>query len=402
VHELYPEFELSEPWTTHAVTVRDLFSHRSGLPEHAGDLHEDLGFSREETIHRLRFFNPAGPFRDTYNYTNFGLSAAAYAVARAAGTEWEELAHTRLYERLGMTSTSSRFSDYMTHENRAIPHMAVGDGSFAFVEQRQPDAQTPAGGVSSNVRDMTHYLRLLLGNGSLDGEQIVDAAALGETFRPHIAPRPVGNPAVERTGFYGLGWNVSVDDQGRMRFSHSGAFALGAATVVSFIPAEQLGIVVLTNGSPIGAAETISLSFLDLALAGEVQFDYFPVLEAIFAKELRASYDRGIDFDTPPTDFTESRSLATYTGEYESDLYGVAGVIEDGRDLTLQLGPDRTPYPMRHWSGDQFLFQPPGENAGPLSLVTFTIGPDGRADRVTIDYLNRDNQGTLHRRSMDG
>jgi hypothetical protein len=52
---------------------------------------------------------------------------------------------------------------------------------------------------------------------------------------------------------------------------------------------------------------------------------------------------------------------------------------------------------MRHWSGDQFLFQPPGENAGPLSLVTFTIGVDGVADRVTIDYLNKEGQGTLLR-----
>src|SRR5258708_370435 len=67
--------------------------------------------------------------------------------------------------------------------------------------------------------------------------------------------QPSISNATERTGFYGLGWNVGYDDHGRLRMNHSGGFDLGAATVVNLVPEEHLGIVVLTNGSPIGLPE---------------------------------------------------------------------------------------------------------------------------------------------------
>src|SRR5262249_25672934 len=37
-----PGFELFDAWVTRQVTLRDMFCHRSGLPDHAGDLLEDL------------------------------------------------------------------------------------------------------------------------------------------------------------------------------------------------------------------------------------------------------------------------------------------------------------------------------------------------------------------------
>jgi CubicO group peptidase (beta-lactamase class C family) len=41
-----PWFALSDPYVTHNVTIADLYSHRSGLPDHAGDPLEDLGYDR--------------------------------------------------------------------------------------------------------------------------------------------------------------------------------------------------------------------------------------------------------------------------------------------------------------------------------------------------------------------
>ena len=36
------------------VTIGDLLSHRSGLPDHGGDTLEDLGFDRRQVLERLR------------------------------------------------------------------------------------------------------------------------------------------------------------------------------------------------------------------------------------------------------------------------------------------------------------------------------------------------------------
>jgi hypothetical protein len=41
--------------------------------------------------------------------------------------------------------------------------------------------------------------------------------------------------------------------------------------------------------------------------------------------------------------------------------------------------------------------QPAGENAYGPGGVTFLVGPDGNADRVTIEYLDQHGQGTFVR-----
>ena len=70
---LDPAFEMWDAWVTREITIRDFYAHRSGLPDHAGDLLEDIGFSRAQVLYRLRFQKPDTSFRSGYAYTNVGL-----------------------------------------------------------------------------------------------------------------------------------------------------------------------------------------------------------------------------------------------------------------------------------------------------------------------------------------
>src|SRR6185437_11872303 len=119
-----PWFALSDPAVTPMVNVGDMFSHRSGLPDHAGDLLEDLGYDRRYVLERLRQL-PLDPFRISYAYTNFGLTAGAEAVAVSAGKPWEDLAQDVLYGPLGMASTSSRFDEYEARTDKSVGHIHV-------------------------------------------------------------------------------------------------------------------------------------------------------------------------------------------------------------------------------------------------------------------------------------
>src|SRR5881396_584002 len=87
---LDPTFAMFDPWVTREITIRDMYAHRSGLPEHAGDLLEDLEFTRAEILYRLRYQHPASSFRSHYAYTNFGMTEAGIAAAKAYELEWEE------------------------------------------------------------------------------------------------------------------------------------------------------------------------------------------------------------------------------------------------------------------------------------------------------------------------
>jgi CubicO group peptidase (beta-lactamase class C family) len=141
-----PWFELSDAYVSHHVTIADLYAHRSGLPDHAGDGLEDLGYDRRQVLERLKFL-PLSAFRTTYDYTNFGITAAAQAVAAAAGKPWEDLSDEVLYRPLGMASTSSRFADYQSRPDRAVGHVKTPNG-YQPLYTRNADAQSPAGGVS--------------------------------------------------------------------------------------------------------------------------------------------------------------------------------------------------------------------------------------------------------------
>ncbi|MBV9359411.1 MAG: serine hydrolase, partial [Chloroflexi bacterium] len=164
-----PDFQMADATVTRDVTLRDLFAHRSGLPEFAGDMLEDLGFPRATILARLRYLPTGDRFRADYAYTNFGLTEAAVAAAKAAGRSWEDLAADKLYRPLGMEHTSSRYADFLAAPNRAFGHVSV-DGAWVAKYQRDPDAQSPAGGVSSSARDVAQWLRLQLGGGTFQGK----------------------------------------------------------------------------------------------------------------------------------------------------------------------------------------------------------------------------------------
>ncbi len=382
-----PGFTLSDPYVTRHVTIEDMYAHRSGLPDHAGDRLEDLGYGRSEVLARLRLL-PLDPFRAVYHYTNFGITAAAEAVAAAAGTDWATLSRRQLYQPLGMASTSSRFADFQAAPNRAVTHVREGKRWVARYT-RQPDAQSPAGGASSSVNDMSRWLRLLLADGQYQGKELVSVKEIMELRTPRMISSPLSNPEA-RASSYALGMGVSVDETGRVRLSHSGAFTLGAATTVVLVPAERLGIVVLTNGMPIGVPEAIAAELLDLAETGTVSRDWLAAYEKMFA--------RFYDFETklgaePPAHPAPARPTHVYAGTYASPYYGSAEIATDGDHLLMRLGPGHSQFPLRHWDGDTFAYETSGENASGRQAVTFTADTAGRVLSFVVEDLDRESEG---------
>ena len=45
-----PGFRMYDPYVTRELRLRDLLCHRSGLPDHAGDLLEDIGYDQDEDL----------------------------------------------------------------------------------------------------------------------------------------------------------------------------------------------------------------------------------------------------------------------------------------------------------------------------------------------------------------
>src|SRR5262249_47264012 len=314
--------------------------------------------------------------------------------AKAYGAEWEDLSEQKLYKPLGMHSTSSRFKDFQARTNKALGHVLV-NGKWVHKFQRDPDAQTPAGGVSSSANDLAKWMRVQIANGKFDGKQIVYAKALTETHYPEMLRG--FSPSNGLPSFYGLGWNVGYDEQGRLRLNHSGGFTLGAATYVNLVPSEELGVVVLTNAYPIGVAEGLGQTFIDTVLYGKPTQDWLALFKQVFSNPAAVGVVTGFDYSKPPAAPTPALKTDAYLGTYTNDYFGDISIIEKDGALVIVQGPQKMTFPMKHYDRDTFTYETVGENAVGTTGVTFTIGADGKATTVVVENLNVRGEGTFMR-----
>lgn len=385
-----PDFQLSQPSLTPLVTVGDLYAHRSGLPEHVADDLESLGFDAEAILERMHLVPFVGTFRHHYAYTNYGLTYGAYAVAAAAGTDWATLSENKLYEPLGMSSTSSRHADYLAHPKRARMHMRV-EGEWKPLFEFETDGASPAGGVSSSVRDMAAWLRMVLADGRFEGEQVVDADALHEALSPQNKRATV--PPSHRASFYGYGFGIDYSPSGRSVIAHSGAFLAGAATAIQLIPSLDLGFVVLTNAQPIGVVERLSGEFADLVQFGEMRTDWKgfigPAFEQVFAPW------GDLSGKEPPADPAPPQDLAAYEGRYTSPYFGDAEVVARDDGLDIKLGPAQKAWSTEHWDGDVFVLDIPRDQGPEGSRSSVRFSSD--LSSFVIDFFDDDGLGTFER-----
>jgi hypothetical protein len=262
--------------------------------------------------------------------------------------------------------------------------------------KRDPDPQSPGGGVSTSARDLAEWMRLVLANGKYNGTQLIQESAMAETHLPLMQRGK--NPVTGGQSFYGLGWNVEFGRYG-LTWGHAGAFSQGARTNVGLSPEDQLGIVVLANAFPSGVPEGITDSFFDLVHAGQVTKDWVKGWNAVFASLFGPATDAAKErYSKPPAMPAAALPPAAYVGKYANDYIGEAEVAESEGGLVLRLGPKLgKSFKLTHFDRDLFTYAPFDEAPDLPYAVTFAIGPNQKAQTVTIEDLNADGQGTLAR-----
>lgn len=381
VIEHLPNFRLSDPSVTRQLTIADLYAHRSGLPAQAGDDLEGFGFDRTEVLSRLDEFE-LEPFRITYGYSNFGLTTGAEAAAAAARLPWEKLCADRLYAPLKMTSTSSTYADFTARSNKATLHFRSTEKTFEPLYTRDADAQSPAGGVSSSANDLARWMIMNLAGGQVDGRPVIKPEVLQESHTTQIISGPA-ETAASRSRTYGYGFNVETTSTGHVKLGHSGAFYVGAGTAFALLPAADVGIVALTNGSPVGAAEAVTTGFSDLVRTGVVERDWLDFFGSIFGGLF---VNRSAVAEPPPAAPAAARSLDAYVGTYTSAYAGDVVVTRAGDRLSLTIGPKRLTAPLTHYDGDTFSWLAPGGNGDPVSAVSFA-GDTAQVSSVDIELV---------------
>jgi CubicO group peptidase (beta-lactamase class C family) len=242
------------------VTIRDLLCHRTGFVR-MGLLFASGEIPREEVLRAATAAEPWAGFREKFYYSNVMYMAAGVAAGKAAGTDWDTLIADRIFEPLGMESSSTSVSQAQTDPRLSLGYLWDEDiQAYKYKPMRKVDNVGPAGAINSNVLDMAQWLRLQLGVGEYEGQRLISEEQLRETWTSQIE--------IAEGVSYGLGWMLR-EWEGQPVIEHGGNVD-GFSAEVALLPESNLGFVLLTNAS-VTPLQQQSINMVWEALLGEWQ-----------------------------------------------------------------------------------------------------------------------------------
>ena len=265
VQNYIPEFKLYSPYVSEDFTIRDLLTHRSGLGLGAGDLMffpDGSDFEIKDIIHNLRYLKQVSSFRTKYDYDNNLYIVAGEVIARVTGKSWPEFVEERIMAPLGMTKSAGLLARLKDTSNVIDGHANV-EGTVKVIKRSSVRTGASAGGVNSNITDLSKWVGMLLAGGKYNGDKrLISEKSLKEIWSPQTIIQ-VNSPGAYNTHFsaYGLGFFLS-DVNGYKQVTHTGGLE-GMVTQITMIPELNLGIIVLTNQQEGGAFRSITNQILD-------------------------------------------------------------------------------------------------------------------------------------------
>jgi len=217
------------------ITIRNLLSHRSGLPNYVHFV-EKLGwdtqrFITNEDILQLIIDNVSklkpGRANAYFDYCNTNYALLALIVEKVSQLSFSDYLDTVFFKPLGM---SNSFVYDIEMAETVLP-------SYKFNNRKEPmmflDAVYGDKNIYSTPRDMMKW-DLALSNNQLFSEKTLEEAFKGYSY--------------ERRGTrnYGLGWRLVEMPTGKKIIYHNGWWH-GNNTVFSRLPADSTAIIVLGN-----------------------------------------------------------------------------------------------------------------------------------------------------------
>jgi CubicO group peptidase (beta-lactamase class C family) len=390
VVDLFPSFQLYDPFTTREITVRDLLTHRQGYNTWAGDLMwwaSDL--DRQDVIRHLRYLEPDFSFRSRYGYNNMMYITAGELIPHLTGTSWDDFVTTRLLQPLGMNRTTTTIREFDQLGNVATPHMKADD-RIIVIPYRNVDNCGPAASLNSSAWDMAQWLRLQLTYGNRNGVQLVDSTVIRETRIPQT---PIRISALYQQRFpsthfvaYGLGWNLQ-DYKGQLVMRHGGGMD-GMLSYTILVPEANMGVTVLTNYDAQSLYFALAWYVVDAFLGGDRKDWSSIYLARAEEQERKRAADQLERENSRAKKSKPTLQLKDYTGTYRNEYYGTAEITrEKGRlVLSLQHHPGVQGH-LEHWQYDTFNCDW-GQSMWGESLVTFTL--DAAGDVTTLAFKVRE------------
>ena len=350
VREYLPDFRLSDDVLTARVTPRDLVTHRTGLPRHDATWYRS-DLTREEMYSRLRYLEPNRDLRREFQYNNLMFMTAGYMAGKLAGSTWEDAVSTRIFKPLGMTSSNFDFGASFKSAGDVAHPYRKDDNEVAHEAPIYPGdpALGPAGAIVSNLSDMTQYLLMYLNHGKHGDQQIISQADIRQMTTPQMVIR--SSDVDPEIGYANYGMGLFVTTYRGHKYVQHGGNLDGFSLLISFLPDDNIGSVILLNMEASSLREVLSYNINDRML-GLDQVDWSKrELDRYLAFKKASDEARDKNY-VPRREHTQfSHPIEEYVGEYSNPAYGVVAVDRSGeRDLKITFHTMQST--AEHWHYD--------------------------------------------------
>ncbi len=373
-----PDFRLKDEVANLHMTPRDLVTHRSGLPRHDA-LWYGGEFSRRQLFDRLRYLEPSRDFRAVFQYQNLMFMTAGYLAGQLAGVTWESFVRSRILDPLGMSRSNFSVVESQKSDDFAYPYSRVED-EVRQIDFRNIDEVGPAGSINSSVEEMIRYVQLHIDKGEYNGARILSEANADQMQTPQmVIPGAIQFDELGHSS-YGMGLIVTTY-RGRKLVHHGGGID-GFISLLSFMPREKTGMIVLTNLSGNNPVPTIVTRGVFDRVLGLEPVDWVGRVKEQQAKA-EAAEEAGEKEDTKVEGTVPSHALSDYVGRYEHPGYGVLTVKRADEDRLHATYQDASGL-LEHYHYD--VFQVAEDPLNPFSggKLMFLYNMRGDVDRVAV------------------
>lgn len=386
VQQHLPGFNLSDEYVASQMTIEDILSHRSGFKTFDGDLlWYSTNYDRREIIQRFQEYPISYDFRTKYGYQNIMFIVAGEIVKEVSGMSWEDFISKRFFEPLEMTHSNATYEGFKAEQNIALPHVK---GKMEAI--RDYDNSGGAAAISSNVKDLTHWIQMWLNEGVYGDDTLLEAATCRKLIEMHT---PIPLSSFDRSHHitfkgYGLGWFLMA--YGEIKVAHHGGGLPGYISKIFILPNQNMGGIILTNGES-SMPSALMYASIDEFMKTESEYPWIPTFldykkryDAYLAnREQGRLAKRGKD----KANIEESKLL----GEYQDRCYGNAKVSKQDGKLLISLLPaaERFTSEMIHWQQNSYQIRFK-DHFLPAGYVTFESNANGEVVGFKIDLPNPD------------
>jgi CubicO group peptidase (beta-lactamase class C family) len=379
-----PELKFKDQALSHQITIRDMITHRTGLPRHDFSWYSGAFTDTKSMVDGIANLEFTAPLRQNWQYNNFMYAALGMLLEKMYSKSWSTLIQEQIFKPLSMNSSNTEIDKYVKSDD--FSHGYVRDSNdlkkIPFINQNAIHAAAPAGAINSSAKDMANWLLMWINGGKFDKKSIVSENFYRDAISSHMVVRaalPKKDDQDRHFFNYGLGWFVS-SYRGHYGVGHGGNIN-GFTSLISFLPMDSIGVYITVNEDGSAVPSLLNDMILD-KLIGAKFTDWSSIS---FAKNQTTPSPSYSDLSQKKNVKIESQSLDFYVGKYKHAAYGTIELVK--KDTTLVGKFNKVNIHLTHKTQDHFVFS---FSDHPLKAVsfpsTFFINPNSQVAKFDVVF----------------